>query len=296
MDLRHLRYFTCLAEELHFGRAAGRLGISQPPLSQQIRALEEELGVQLFERTSRRVRLTEAGCQFLPAARATLAQADEAVQIARQAHRGDIGRLRLGFSTSVPFIPHVMDALSRFREAYPHVSLELDELPRDEQLSRLERGLVDIAIMRSFSPLQLPAHVQRVCLQREGVMLAMRKDHPLTRREAPLTFGDIEGEPLIMFGAINGAGFNERIMEEFAVLGFRPKVAMEAGSFATLLGLTAAGLGITVLSRSLARLNVDTLAFRPLDVPFTSELQMLHIEPSSAPATNFRRIISEAPA
>ena len=293
MDLRHLRYFACVAEELHFGRAAQRLGMSQPPLSQQIRALEEELGVQLLERTSRRVRLTEAGRQFLPEARATLAQADLAARTARSAQRGDVGRLRLGFSTSVPFIPRVVDALSRFRQAYPQVSLELDELTRDEQLSRLEQGLLDVAILRTFSKPDLPANMQSLRIQRDGVILAMRQDHALAQRTDALTLDDLRGEPLILFGAVNGAGFNERLIEQCRALGFAPNVAIETASFATLLGLTAAGLGITILSRSFMRLNVETLAFKPLDVPFTSELLMLHMDLPSAATSNFRRMIAE---
>ena len=293
MDLRHLRYFACVAEELHFGRAAQRLGMSQPPLSQQIRALEEELGVQLLERTSRRVRLMEAGRQFLPEARATLAQADLAARTARSAHRGDVGRLRLGFSTSVPFIPRVVDALSRFRQAYPQVSLELDELTRDEQLSRLEQGLLDVAILRTFSKPDLPANMQSLRIQRDGVILAMRQDHALAQRTDALTLDDLRGEPLILFGAVNGAGFNERLIEQCRALGFAPNVAIETASFATLLGLTAAGLGITILSRSFMRLNVETLAFKPLDVPFTSELLMLHMDLPSAATSNFRRMIAE---
>lgn len=292
MDLRHLRYFSCLAEELHFGRAAQRLAISQPPLSQQIRALEEELGVQLFERTSRRVRLTEAGRQFLPEALATLAQAEHAALTAKLAHRGEVGRLRLGFSTSVPFIPMVMNALSRFREAYPCISVELDELPRDGQIARLERGTLDVAILRSFSTPAMPEQMRSLCLQRDGVVLAMRHDHPLAQRAGPLTLHDIAGVPLVMFSAINGAGFNERLVEECEALGFKLDVAMEASSFATLLGLTAAGLGVTILSRSMTRLNIDTLAFRPLDVPFTSQLLMLHMDPPSPATSNFRDMIA----
>jgi DNA-binding transcriptional LysR family regulator len=293
VDLRHLRYFTCVAEELHFGRAALRLGISQPPLSQQIRALEEELGVQLLERTSRRVRLTEAGRQFLPEARATMAQAEQAARTARLAHRGDVGRLRLGFSTSVPFIPRVVDALSRFRQAYPQVSLELDELPRDEQMSRVERGLLDVAIMRAFSTPDLPSNMQSLRIQMDGVMLAMRQDHPLAQRTDVLTLDDLRGEPMILFGGGNGAGLNERLIEECQTLGFELDVVIETASFATLLGLTAAGLGVTILSRSLMRLNVDTLAFRPLEVPFTSELLMLHMDAPSPSTSNFRTMIAE---
>lgn len=293
MDLRHLRYFVCVAEELHFGRAALRLGISQPPLSQQVRALEEELGVQLLERTSRRVRLTEAGRQFLPEARATMAQAEQAARTARSAHRGEVGRLRLGFSISVPFIPRVVDALSRFRQAYPQVSLELDELPQDEQMARVERGLLDVAIMRAFSTPQLPSNMQSLRIQMDGVMLAMRQDHPLAQRTDVLTLDDVRGEPMILFEASSGAGLNERLIEECQLLGFEPNVAIETASFATLLGLTAAGLGVTILSRSLMRLNVDTLVFRPLEVPFTSELLMLHMDAPSPSTSNFRKMIAE---
>jgi DNA-binding transcriptional LysR family regulator len=293
MDLRHLRYFVCVAEELHFGRAAQRLGMSQPPLSQQIRALEYELGVQLLERTSRRVRLTEAGRQFLPEARATMAQADQAARTAQLAHRGEVGRLRLGFSTSVPFIPRVVDALSRYRQAYPQVSLELDELTRDEQISRLERGVLDIAILRTFSKPHLPANMQSWRIQEDDVMLAMRQDHPLVQRTAPLTLDDLRGEPLVLFGAVNGAGFNERLIEQCRTLGFTPNVSIETASFATLLGLTAAGLGITILSRTFMSLNIDTLAFKPLDVPFTSELLMLHMDPASPSTSNFRTMITQ---
>ncbi|MFC0204685.1 LysR substrate-binding domain-containing protein [Novosphingobium soli] len=288
-----MRYFICIAEELHFGNAAQRLGISQPPLSQQIRALEDELGVRLFDRTSRRVRLTEAGAHFLPQARETLVQAERAAQAARLAHSGEIGRLSLGFSPSVPFIPHVVDALARFRQAFPSVTVELNELPREEQIAGVERRTLDLGILRSFGSLNLPPQMETLHLQREGMMLAMRRDHPLATRERDPVLADIEGEPLILLGALNGAGFNDVLMAHCAQLGFRPHVTLEAGSFATLVGLTAAGLGITILSRSLARLNVDTLAFRHIDMPFASELLMFHLRGASPTTLNFRKLLAE---
>lgn len=284
MDLRHLRYFSCVAEEMHFGRAALRLGISQPPLSQQIRALEAELGVQLFERTSRRVRLTEAGRQFLPEARDTLAQAARAARIAQRAHHGEMGRLRLGFSVSVPFVPHIMDTLARYRQTYPEVDLSVDELGRDEQIEGVERGSLDLGILRIFGEAHLPADLVSSCIQADGMVLAMRRDHRLAALDRELTIADLEGEPLILFGAINGAGFNEHILARCAELGFAPRIAMEASSFATLLGLTAAGFGITLLSATLARLNVDTMTFRPLDVGFSSRLLTIH-PPAASPTT-----------
>ncbi|MEE4451596.1 LysR family transcriptional regulator [Novosphingobium resinovorum] len=291
LELRHLRYFVCVAEELHFGNAAQRLGISQPPLSQQIRALEDVLGVRLFERTSRSVKLTEAGLQFLPQARETLAQADRAARIARLAHSGEVGRLSLGFSPSVPFTPYVVDALARFRASYPDVSIELNELPREEQISGVERGTLDIGILRAFSPLMLPPQLDTLPLQCEGMMVAMRRDHPLAQLPRELGLSDLAGEQLILFGSMNGAGFNELLAEHCAALGFQPTVALEAQSFGTLVGLTAAGLGITILSRSLARFNLDTLAFRSIAMPFSSHLVMFHIRHASPATRNFRKLI-----
>ncbi|MGF7155369.1 LysR substrate-binding domain-containing protein [Novosphingobium gossypii] len=291
MELRHLRYFVCVAEELHFGNAAQRLGISQPPLSQQIRALEEQLSVPLFERTSRSVRLTEAGVHFLPQARETLAQADRAARIARLAQAGEVGRLSLGFSPSVPFTPYVVDALARFRVDYPAVGIELNELPAEEQLAGVERGTIDIGILRAFSPLILPPRLEAVALQCEGMMVAMRHDHSLAAAGRPLSLSDIRDEQLVLFGSMNGAGFNEILADHCARLGFRPQVALEAGSFGTLVGLTAAGLGITILSRSLARMNVDTLVFRPIEMPFSSHLVMLLRQEASPATRNFRKLV-----
>ncbi|KQM21361.1 LysR substrate-binding domain-containing protein [Novosphingobium sp. Leaf2] len=291
MDLRHLRYFLSVAEEMHFGRAAQRLGMSQPPLSQQIRALEQELGVVLFERTSRRVRLTEAGTRFVPEARATLDQADRAAQIARLAHRGELGLLQLGFSTSVPFVRPVMDALSRYRSRFPEVELKLDELPRDAQIERLERGMLDIGIARTFDTPDIGPNLIARCIRRDGIVLAMRHDHPLAALDRNPVLADLEGEPLVMFGAINGAGFNEHVIAQCERIGFRPDIALEASSFATLLGLTAAGFGLSILSAPMERLGLDTLAFRRMDVPFTSQLLLIHRQNPSPTTRAFADMI-----
>ncbi|MBC2666088.1 LysR family transcriptional regulator [Novosphingobium flavum] len=294
MDLRHLRYFICVAEEMHFGRAAERLGISQPPLSQQIRGLEDSLGVTLFERTSRRVRLTEAGTRFLPEARETLAQAERAARTAQRAHRGEIGSLRLGFSVSVPFVPHIMDTLARFRRTYPAVEISIDELARDEQVEHVERGTLDLGILRTFDDPPLAPHVVSTCVQKDTLMLAMRHDHPLARENRELGPNDLRDEPLILFGTINGAGFNEHLYARCERLGFRPKIAMEASSFATLLGLTAAGFGVTVLSGTLARLNVDTLTYRPFELDVVSRLLMIRAQNPSPTTAAFCEMLGAA--
>jgi DNA-binding transcriptional LysR family regulator len=275
MDLRHLRYFLSVAEEMHFGRAAQRLGISQPPLSQQIRALEEELGVRLFDRTSRRVRLTEAGRHFLPEAQQTLLQADRAAQAARLAHRGEIGRLSLGFTASAPFVPRVAGALYRFRQSHPAVELVIQELARDQQIDLIQQGQLDIGIVRAFDSPLLPHGMISECLLEEDMLLAMREDHRLARRDAEPTIADLADEPLVLYGATNGAGFNEHFFALCQAAGFQPNIALDVTSFATLLGLVSAGFGATVLARSLARLHVDNLVYRRIVPPVATRLWMI---------------------
>jgi DNA-binding transcriptional LysR family regulator len=291
MDLRHLRYFLSVAEEMHFGRAAQRLGISQPPLSYQIRALEEELGVRLFERTSRRVRLTEAGRLFLPEAQRTLAQADHAAQVARLAHRGELGRLSMGFTASAPFVPQVASALYNFRQSHPHVELVLQELPRDAQLALLEQGQLDIGILRAFEQPCLPAGLVSEHLLDEEMVLAMRQDHPLACRAEDPAIADLAGMPLVLYGTTNGAGFNEHFFALCEEAGFRPTIALEVSSFATLLGLAAAGLGATILSQSLARLHVDNLVFRPMAMEVTSRLWLVYKDELSPTASVFKQMV-----
>jgi DNA-binding transcriptional LysR family regulator len=288
MDLRHLRYFLCVAEEMHFGRAASRLGISQPPLSQQIRALEEELGVQLFERTSRRVRLTRAGQLFEPEARKTLAQAERAAQTARKAHRGEIGHLGLGIISSGPFVPKVANALYRFRQAHPNVELTLHELGRDDQIAAAQQDRIDIGIIRGFEPPTLPADFTIDCLLEERMVLALRDDHPLAQREADLAISDLRGEPLVLYGAAGGAGFNEHFFALCKDAGFQPVVIHEANGLATLLGLIAAGFGASILAQSLVRLHVDNLVYRPLSPSVISRLWMIHKRDLSPTARAFK--------
>jgi DNA-binding transcriptional LysR family regulator len=294
MDFRHLRYFICVAEELHFGRAAQRLGISQPPLSQQIRVLEERLGAQLFERTSRRVRLTEAGRMFLPEARQALAQIERAIEVARRAHRGELGRLGLGFTASAPFVPRVADALHAFQQSHPRVELALQELSRDDQIAKIAHGELDIGIVRAFEPPPLPADMISECLLEEDMLLAVRQDHPLARQNAEPGIADLAGVPLVLYGAANGAGFNEHFFALCEEAGFQPNVALEVGSFATLLGLVSAGFGATILAQSLARLQVDNLVLRHMSATLRSRLWLIRKPDLSPVAKAFKDMMLAA--
>jgi DNA-binding transcriptional LysR family regulator len=288
MDLRHFRYFVCLAEEMHFGRAAQRLGISQPPLSQQIRALEEELGTQLFERTSRRVRLTEAGRLFLPEARLALAQVERAAEVARMSQRGELGRLRLGFTASGPFVPKIADALYAFRQEHPRVELHLQEFGRDVQIEMIEQDQLDIGIVRAAEPPVLPAGMRSRCIYKEDMLLTLREDHAFALRETPIAISDLADVPFVLYGATGGAGFNEHFFALCEEAGCKPKIAAEASSFATLLGLVAAGFGATVLAQSLVRLHVESLVFRSISPPVKSRLWMIHKDHLSTVAAAFR--------
>lgn len=263
MDLRHLRYFVRVAEELHFGRAATQLGISQPPLSQQIRALEDELGVALFERTSRRVRLTEAGEIFLPEARKALQQADHAAEVARRAARGEIGELALGLLSSVLFVPAVASALFRFRQAYPAIRLDLRELSLEAQLEALAEGDLDMGFVRSPEPPELSHGLMATLMLEEEMVVAMRRDHPLADR-ATVAVADLAEESFVLYERRLGAGFNEQLIRMCRAAGFEPRVIQESGGIATLLGLVSAGFGITFLARSLSVIHLDSLVYRPL--------------------------------
>jgi DNA-binding transcriptional LysR family regulator len=267
MELRHLRYFVGVAEELHFGRAAQRLGISQPPLSQQIRALEEELGVALFERSSRRVALTAAGGLFLVEARRTLAQAEHAIAVARRAELGEIGELTVGFSTSAPFTAVVSQALYSFRQRYPGIRLLLNEMARDAQVEALTADGLDLAFIRGFALPVLPPGIRALPLIEEPLLLAMHAGHPLAVIDRPIRMPDLAGEAFVVFGRERGGGFNEHVALLCRRAGFEPNIVQEASGLATLLGLVAAGFGVTMISTSLGALHTDNIVYRQLAEP-----------------------------
>ncbi|WBO20791.1 LysR substrate-binding domain-containing protein [Sphingomonas abietis] len=252
-----------VATELHFGRAAEQLGISQPPLSQQIRLLEQELGVQLFERSSRKVRLTVAGRLFLDEAQATLAQADHAIRITRRAAGGEIGELTIGLAASALFVPLVSHAISAFRSSHPDVHLVFTELSMPAQRERVAAGSLDIGFVRSGNIPFLPSTVMAEHLVTDRMFVAMNKKHRLAAEDGPIAVSALAGEPLIHY-PYEREGFMDDLHRLFSNAGIRPALALESTEMSTLLGLVAAGLGISVLPGSLLRLEVDTLCYREI--------------------------------
>ena len=262
MELRHLRYFIAVAEELHFGRAAQVLGISQPPLSQQIQALEQEVGARLFERTNRRVELSEAGRLFLEEARLVLAQVDKAADVARRAQLGELGELKIGFTSSAPFSSTIPQAIFAFRQRFPSVHLNLREMSSTRVADALVDESIQVGIMR---PLPLPDSLTVVELMREPLVAVLSSKHPLVAgSEAGLFLSALALEPFVFFPRSYGSGLYTQLLSLARDAGFSPHFAQEAGEAMTIIGLVAAGLGVSVLPASYRRMRIDGVVYRPL--------------------------------
>lgn len=269
MELRHLRYFIAVAEELHFGRAAERLGISQPPLSQQIQALEEELGVRLFERTNRRVALSEVGRLFLPEARQVLAQLDKAVGVAQRARRGELGELKVGFTSSAPFTSTIPRALRAFRQACPQVHLDLRELSSREVAEAVGEGLLQVGMIRPLDP--LPAGLEALELFAEPLVAVLPADHPQAAEPGrAIGLAELAAEPFVFFPRSFGTGLYDQVLGLARSAGFSPRIVQEASEAMTLIGLVATGLGVTVLPASFSRMRIDGVVCRTLGDPGAS--------------------------
>lgn len=263
MELRHLRYFVRVASELHFGRAAEQLGISQPPLSQQIRLLEQELNVQLFERSSCKVRLTVAGRLFLEEAKATLAQAEHAIHVTRRAAIGEIGELTIGLSASALFMPIFSEAVADFRRIHPDVHLDLSERQLAAQREGVANGSIDIGLMRSGRrPALLPGMVA-TAIAVDRMYVAMPAGHRLANTAGPVDVYELGDEPMVHY-PYDREGFQEDLWRLFGSAGLRPRLVQETHEMSTLLGLVSAGLGITILPASLRRLHVANFHYREI--------------------------------
>ncbi|WP_447594532.1 LysR family transcriptional regulator [Aquipseudomonas campi] len=262
MELRHLRYFVAVAETLHFSRAAEQLGISQPPLSQQIQALEEEVGARLFERTNRRVELTDAGRLFLDEARLALAQVEKARQVARRAQQGELGELKIGFTASAPFTSTITGSIFAFRQAYPDVHLNLLEMSSGEVVEALQEKALQVGVIRPFT---LPDTVRSVELFRDPLVAVLREDHPLAvGSEEGLSIAALAQEPFVFFPRTFGTGLYDQLIALSRQAGFSPRIVQEASEAMTIIGLVAAGLGVSMLPASFRRTRVEGVVYRTL--------------------------------
>lgn len=262
LDLRQLRYFLAVADELHFGRAAERLGMAQPPLSQQIRRLEQNLGVSLFVRSKRRVELSEAGRVLKAEAGRLISQAEQAALAAQRAGRGEAGNLRIGYTSTCAFTPLVLEVLRRYQQAHSGVVLALSEMHSAEQLRALTDGRIDAAFIRS--PVSDPqANYAALTLLEEPLVAALPSAHPRAG-EAALALADLHDEPFILFPREAGAGLFDAIIAACRKAGFDPRQVQEAPQFTSIIGLVSAGLGISLVPSGLEKLRLDAVVYRPL--------------------------------
>jgi DNA-binding transcriptional LysR family regulator len=268
MELRHLRYFVAVAEEKHMTRAAERLGIQQPPLSMQIRALEQELDVQLFRRQPRGMELTDAGVAFLERARVILDEVERAIATTRRTARGEEGRVVVGFTSSAPFHPFVPRVLRAFRDAAPLVSLVLEESGSSELVQGLHNEDIDAAFIRS--PVADVVGLTVRTILEEKMLVALPTGHMFARRSSfsramLLPLQELAKETFVLYKRPGGPGLYDTIIAACKSAGFSPRVGQEAPRIISTLNLVAAGIGVSIVPASLQRLQMDGIVYRKLE-------------------------------
>lgn len=264
MELRRLRYFVVTAEEQHVARAAERLGIAQPALSQQLKVLEQSLGVRLFERVGRGIRLSEVGAQFLPAARDTLAQAERAMQVAEAAARGALGNIEIGYVGSAMLEDQLPALLHDFRQHHPGVLLGLRRLPVEEQLILLDQRALDLACVRGSVLDAWPA-LRAHALSSTPMLLALPARHRLAGQARIALAALAEDDFLVLQDGSREGHLAIQTRTLCAAAGFTPRIAIRVGELVSLVGLVAAGMGVSLVPASAAKIAGAQVVFRPLE-------------------------------
>ncbi len=270
MELRHLRYFRAVATELHFGRAAEKLHIAQPPLSHQIRQLETELGFELFNRTKRAVSLTPAGQAFLVQVDRIFQQLDQAIEIGRKTSRGELGQISIGFVGSATYniLPSL---LQQFRDRYPQVQIELHELTTDKQLIWLREGRIDLGLIRP--PIVEPDLSTQVIFQ-ESLVVALSVEHPLASIEI-VDLASLATEPFVLFPRQFAPGLYDPIITICQAAGFSPRVVQECIQMQTIVSLVAANMGVSILPASIQAVQRQGVVYKLIHDPKLPASQLL---------------------
>jgi DNA-binding transcriptional LysR family regulator len=261
IELRHMRYFLAVAEELNFGRAAEKLGVAQPNLSQQIKLLEEIVGALLFDRTQRSVRLTTAGECFVGEAREALVHAENALIAARRAGRGEIGRLAVGYVGSATYTGVLVSITGAFREGYPDVEIELAEMEMRDQIAAIAAGTLDIGFIRP--PIELPIGIGNSLLMQEELAVAISDRHPLARlQDIPLSA--LREEIFITPRHAANVSFHKHTTDACLAAGFSPRLGPQADHFVTVVSMVAIGLGVALVPQSCRCLDLPGVCYRAL--------------------------------
>ena len=263
MELRRLRYFLLTADELHVGRAAEKLGIAQPALSQQLKVLEQELGVRLFERIGRGIQLTPVGELFLPEARATIAQAERAANIAQGAARGEIGHVEIGYVESAMIEREFPALIAAYHQRYPEVQLHLFNMAIPQQIESLYEHRLDIAMVRGIDlDLRPPLHAH--VFSQTGVMIALPTHHPQANAAA-VQLRKLADERFLVLHNTEMQSFFGVLTTKFCrAAGFEPKITLQVGDLNTMSGLVAAGVGVSLVPSALTSITRSDIVLRPL--------------------------------
>lgn len=265
LDLRKLRYFLTVAEELHFGRAALRLHLAQPPLTRQISALETELGFRLFDRTSRTVSLTAQGRSFLPYARSVLEQVELAEVIASKLAKGCAGQLALGYVSSIALSDLFSQTIQAFAQRFPDVQLTLVECASASLGSQVADGRLDIGLSR-LSPQSGQTDVQALSLGEERLVAAVSSDSPLAR-QSEVSLAQLSAYPLILFPADYGSGLNQSIEQLYRRNGLPLRPGPSGRQITSIIALVAAGQGVALVPECTQSLRNKGVTYRPLTDP-----------------------------
>lgn len=259
VDLRTLYYFTILAQEKHFGLAAKRIGIEQPPLSLQIKKLEQIIGGELFDRSSRQIQLTPLGAALLPEAQSLLQQTSQLIDKAKSMSRGEKGTLHIGFATSTIFSGITM-AIQQHKKLYPGIELRLQELSSAAQLAALQNGTIDIGFIREAQPQQ-----DIVCkpIVKERFIAVVAKQHPLAKKET-IRLTDLKPEPFVHFPRSVAPALYDKVNLLFAKAKFYPNIVQEAYEWQTIVSLVEANLGVSICPASFQKLRIGKVQYKPL--------------------------------
>ncbi|MGO4879800.1 MAG: LysR substrate-binding domain-containing protein [Bryobacteraceae bacterium] len=289
IELRHLRYFLAVADTLHFSKAAERLGMAQPPLSHQIKRLEQIVGHRLFDRTTRGVKLTLAGQLLAERARSTMDKVHDDLEQVRRLGRGEEGTLTVGFSGSVMFT-NLPAAIGIYRRRYPKVELRLRELTTHAQIPALLDGTLDLALMRDGDPTE---GIQMAALLKEPYVAVLPAAHRLARKHA-LRVSDLRDEPFIFFARRMGPLAFDRTMVCCERSGFRPHIVQEAPQWPTLVRLVAAGLGVSLAPACVAHVTLQGAVYRAVHAPSRTTVDLgVKAGTDGVLARNFTEVVRE---
>jgi len=261
MELRHLRYFLAVAEERHFTRAAERVGIQQPPLSLQIKQLEEELGTPLFVRQSRGVELTEAGAAFVEEARAILEQVEQAKTHIQRLSRGEAGRIRIGFAGATYFEPTAPALIRDYRARYPDVQLQPEQSNTAELVQALIDGTVDAAFVHT--PIGTAPGLECLPLVDEEMLLALPANHALAD-QAVVPLAALANDNFILLPREISPGLYDRLIAAFQQAGFTPKLGLTAPQIISIVPMVAAGFGVSLVPRAVSQIDTPGVRYLPI--------------------------------